>query len=65
MVPLRLYTQNQQDIIMKLASLDLIEITFNDKGALCAYMTEEQGDIVDTLADMDDDHFINLFDINI
>tara|TARA_R100000458_G_C8252913_1_gene229497 strand:- start:434 stop:631 length:198 start_codon:yes stop_codon:yes gene_type:complete len=65
MVPLSCYTKNQQDIIMRLASLNLMEITFNDKGAMCVYMTDEQGDIVDSFADLDDDHFIKLFNIDI
>ena len=64
MVPLSLYTTSQQDIIMKLASLNLIDLGFNEKGVMCAHMTEEQADTVDSLSDLDDDYFIKLFNIN-
>ena len=64
MVPLKLYSQDQQDIIMKLASLNLIDISFNDKGVMCAHMTDEQIDLVESLSDLDDDYFLKLFDSN-
>ena len=64
MVPLRLYTKDQQDIIMQLASMDLIELSFNAKGVMCAYMSDDQIDTVEALGDLDDEYFIKLFNIN-
>ena len=57
------YTENQQDLIMKLASLDLVDIVFDDNGEMCVRCSEEQRARIEMLADLDDDSFIEFFHI--
>lgn len=58
------YTINQQDIILKLASLDLIELLFDEKGDVCVECSDVQKMQIQSLTDMDDEYFIELFDIS-
>lgn len=57
------YSTHQQDIILKLASLDLIDIIFDENGDMCVKCSAMQKKRIEMLADLDDDNFIELFDI--
>ena len=63
MIPLNMYTKEQQDLIMKLAAMNLIDISINDEEEMCCYMSEQQNDTITAFMSMDEEAFVRLFNI--
>tara|TARA_R110002020_G_scaffold193465_1_gene393809 strand:- start:1646 stop:1843 length:198 start_codon:yes stop_codon:yes gene_type:complete len=63
MVPLSMYDKDQQDLIMKLAAMNLIDISINDEEEMCCYMSEQQSDTISAFLSMDEEAFVRLFNI--